>query len=166
MKIAKPASSAAPSPPQYPSGSNESGNTRIPSHRALPSSVQWSKPGNLYSKDISTRRAARKHDERSKVDLRIFLLVLPVRTQQINQLRHDLELELPRLLAERAARNAIERKHRASVRPQNLVVVPSTQSKYLRARSLNDLVEMEMDGIVRHSATQRIANVLIRDLYL
>lgn len=119
-----------------------------------------------HSKDISTRRAARKHDERSKVDLWIFLLALPLRTQQINQLRHDLELELPRLLAERAARNAIERKHRASVRPQNLVVVPSTQSKHLRARSLNDLVEMEMDGIVRHSATQRIANVLIRDLYL
>lgn len=115
---------------------------------------------------MSAGRATRKHHKRSEIDFWIVSLVLSVRTQQINQLRHDLELEFPRLIAERTARHAIERQHRAAVRPENLFVVPSTQSKHLRARSLDDFVEVEMNGIVGHSTAQRIANVLIRDFYL
>lgn len=114
---------------------------------------------------MCTGRTARKHNERSEIDFRILLLVLSVGAEQINQLRHDLELEFPRLIAQRAARNAIERQHRPSVRPENLLVVPSTQPKHLRARTLDDFVEVEVDGIILHSAAQRIANVLVRDFY-
>ena len=111
-----------------------------------------------------TRMTAGKHDQRSKINLRILVRLLLFLSEQINELRHHLELELALPPAAGTSRHLLERQHGISVRPENGVVVPAPQTQHLSVRALHHLVEVETHRVIFQTASQGVADVGVGEI--
>ena len=76
-----------------------------------------------------------------------------------------MELKLALLSAVWTRRNSTEICLGILVRPEDGIVVPTVDSEHLEVGSLNDFVEVQAYRIIFESATECIADVLVRQLY-
>ena len=109
------------------------------------------------------RVRTRKHDQRAKVDFRILLRVLLL-SEKINELRHHLELELALSSAAGTARHLFEQQHGISVRPENGVVVPATQTQDLCVGAFHHLVKVETHRVIFQTTAEGVSDVGVGEI--
>ena len=103
--------------------------------------------------------AAGKHDQRSEIDLRVLIRLLLVLSEQVDELRHHLELELALAPAAGTPWHLLERQHGIRVGPENGIIIPASQPQHLRVGALHHLVEMQVYRIILQTTSEGVSDV-------
>mgnify|MGYP000025832264 FL=1 len=108
--------------------------------------------------------AASEHDQRSEIDLRVRIRLLLVLSEQIDELRHHLELELALAPAAGTSRHLFQRQHGIRVGPENGIIIPAPQPQHLGVGALHHLVEMQVHRVIFQTTSESVSDVGVGEI--